>query len=157
LNISCQDVTNLVVEHHSRPQDLDDGDLRNRLDRFTDYVRKTVPIASIWLDEFDLDEDRVADYEKRYRATGTYPPIVFDEVDGSVIDGLHRVNALHLCGLVEIDAFVGTAEYLDCDWVSVSDENEKDEKDGDDANVVIDDEESVSVSIQRRVLARSIP
>lgn len=106
-----------VTRLHTQQQDLDEGDLLNRLDRYTAYVFKKIRVTDLDLFEFALCEDVVAEYAALYLATGTYPPIVYDEVDRSIVDGLHRANALARCGLAEIDAFVGTDVHLNENWI----------------------------------------
>lgn len=117
------DVRNDVARLHSRKEDLSEGDLLHRLGRFDKYVRMPVLVADLNLGEFALDDELVAQYMQQYRTTGTYPPIVFDQVDVSIIDGLHRANALARCGLSEIDAFVGTHANLDPDWSAELDDD----------------------------------
>lgn len=124
---------------HGRVQDFDEGDLLHRLDRFNAFVLKSVDIAGIDLAEFDVDQDKVDQFKVLYQATGTCPRIVFDEIDGSVIDGVHRANALAQLGITRIDAYVGEAAHADCNWTrdaqdedSLEDEESEDGLDNDD-------------------------
>lgn len=113
---SYDSVVNEVRRLHTNKQDFADGDLLHRISRFDRYVMTAVPVERIDLFEFALDEDTVLEFMTQFRATGAYPRIVFDAVDGSMIDGIRRANALVRCGLSEIDAFVGIHANLDPDW-----------------------------------------
>jgi hypothetical protein len=146
MEVTHQEVMQQVENIHSNRQDLDDGDLRNRIDRFDVFIRKAVPIASIDLGEFSINDETVQDYVQLYRATGSYPPIVFDEVSGSIIDGLHRANALVLCGLTEIEAFVGIAKNLDPTWT----------EQGEDEDCIDEDDETESEHIIDQRLPRTL-
>lgn len=117
---------------HQRTEDLIDGDLQNRIDKFLAFELKLIPVDIIRSHEFELCDDLVREYADQYRNTGTYPPIVYDAVENSMIDGLHRANALIECGLKEIKAYVGTAANIDSSWSPVdefgnSDSDEIDE------------------------------
>lgn len=101
---------------HGRVQDFDEGDLLHRLDRFNAFVLKAVNIAGIDLAEFAVDQDKVDDFKTLYQVAGTCPRIIFDEIDGSVIDGVHRACALAQLGITWIDAYVGEAAHVDCQW-----------------------------------------
>lgn len=126
-------VLNEVVRLHGQKMDFDEGDLNHRLDRFDAFVVRAIPISSINLDEFSLDEEKVAAFKAHYLETGTYPPIVFDSISGAVIDGYHRANALAQLGLTSIESYVGTEQHLDPSWCELSNENE-DEDDPDDSS-----------------------
>lgn len=110
------DVRTLVEGIHARPEDLSEGDLGHRLEKFTHYVRGKLKLSDIDLDEWLLDDDeidRLADLP-----TETRPPVVYDAVSSSMIDGIHRANAALRKGETEIDAFIGTEAHLDPDWSS---------------------------------------
>ena len=112
-----------VIRLHGNRQDLTDGDLLHRLDRFDAFVKGSISIADIDLAEFNIGEDKVLAFMEMYRTTGTYPPVVFDAVDRSMIDGSHRANALCRLGLKEVDALIGVAEHLDADWQALEHED----------------------------------
>jgi hypothetical protein len=114
--VDCGDVQRLVCEIHQNRNDLEEGDLLHRLDRFNSYEKRSVSLGLLDLGEFDLDTDKVQDYFEQYQKTGSYPPIVVDMVDGSIIDGIHRANALLACGLEEVHAYVGTEANVDPYW-----------------------------------------
>lgn len=114
--ISHQVVWEEVMRLHSRPQDIKQGDLLRRLDRFDFFVRGTVPISSINLKEFFIDEGKVYKFVALIRANSPTPPIVFDSVSNSIIDGFHRSVAHARLGLKSIDAYMGLAEHMDFYW-----------------------------------------
>ena len=123
-----------VIRLHGRTQDFDEGDLMHRLDRFIRFEEMPIALSSIDLNEFSLDEDLVQQFMQEFQRSGSYPPIVFDAVDSSMIDGLHRANALSRMGLCAIDAYVGTAENVDIDWVAESDGDGGDDDGGNDGH-----------------------
>lgn len=92
-------IPHLAVQHqvmrlHTRVQDFDEGDVLHRLGRFTAFVFQPVPLSEIDLNEFSICEDTVVRYMAMHQAGQACPPIVFDAVGRSIIDGLHRANAL---------------------------------------------------------------
>lgn len=119
-------VANHIHKLHSRPEDFSEGDLLHRSSKFTHYERRLLPIASIDLNEFALDDDLVLSYARTFLDTGVCPEIVFDGVDRSMIDGLHRAVALDRCGETQILAFVGTERYLDPDFSAIEEDEEAD-------------------------------
>lgn len=100
------DVRAQVVAGHHRPTDLDEGDLLHRLDRFTHYRLVQMPLASLDLDEWATDSDRVTDYAHQ---TTVAPPIVVDPLDASIIDGTHRAQAARERGDTHLWAYVGAS------------------------------------------------
>lgn len=136
---------------HPRTEDLIDGDLQNRIDKFLAFELKSIPVDIIRFHEFELCDDLVREYAVQYHNTGIYPPIVYDAVENSMIDGLHRANALIMCGLKEINAYVGTASNIDPSWSPVdefgnSDSDEIDETTSPDS---IDQDRMPLISITR--------
>lgn len=121
-----------VTRLHGRPQDFQDGDLFHRLDRFNIFVKQSIQLSDIDLKEFDLCEETVLEFMEMYRATGTYPPIVFDAVSQSMIDGLHRANALARLGLTQIDSLVGVQQHVDPNWWPAGDDESDDESSSED-------------------------
>jgi len=103
----------LYVEYlvtHGEKNDYDncfvDGDLGERLDEYDKYQLKEISIDDIDLDEWELDDYYTDIYKTKYIDNKDYPPIVVGS-EYSIIDGLHRANALKESGLEKIKAFVG--------------------------------------------------
>lgn len=115
--VDHRSVQDEVIRLHGRKQDLNEGDLLHRLDRFNFFIKKSIDISDVDLDEFEVDQDKVDDFKRLFAQSGAYPPIVFDSLDGSIIDGIHRANALAQLGVLRIDAFVGVKEHEFIDWV----------------------------------------
>ena len=113
--VDASEVHALVGSIHARPEDLLDGDLGHRLEKFTRYVRGRLKLDEIDLDEWLLD-NRAVD-ELAVLPPETRPPVVYDAVAGSMIDGLHRANAAFRTGHSEIEAFIGIEANLDPDWL----------------------------------------
>lgn len=112
--VNARDVQDLVVAIHRDELDFNEGDLLHRIWRFRRYELKRLPIAHLNLGEWRLDKARVADFLAM--DPSTMPPIVFDPLDRSIIDGAHRANACAQRGHSDIAAYVGSPEQVDPDW-----------------------------------------
>lgn len=87
-----------------------DGDLGDRLDEYERYKLKEISIEELNLEEWDLHDFYVDIYKKKFLDNKEYPPIVVGKKEYgtySIIDGLHRANALKQSGIEKILAFVG--------------------------------------------------
>jgi hypothetical protein len=104
--ISNDEVYSLVQRIHRNPDDFVDGDLAKRLDKYKFYILKTIPISDLDLNEWDVKDYLVDELSDMIKKNSTYPPIVVTH-NMSIIDGIHRANALHELGHKEINAYVG--------------------------------------------------
>ena len=104
--VDSRTVLDMVQDIHGRPDDLEEGDLVHRINKFDTYEKTIMDIDDLDLDEWEVDEDFVEELSKRIEKEG-YQPIVYDPDDGSIIDGIHRANALHTIGKTKIKAYVG--------------------------------------------------
>lgn len=95
-------------DNHHTPEDIGDGDLYDRVWAFQRYTLERIPLSSLNLDEWMVHDDLVADYRAEL-ANGEAPPIVYDSVNHSIIDGTHRANAAAASGATDILAYVGDA------------------------------------------------
>jgi hypothetical protein len=113
---SADAIARLVQDVHYAPEDLDDGDLGERIARFHTYVLQALPVSSIasgeWSPNGDAWDDAVEAFAERLKAGETPPPIIYDAVDRSIIDGTHRVAAAKLAGTKTIMAYVGLVENM---------------------------------------------
>ena len=101
-------IFNQVKEIHREFRDIEEGDLPDRIYWFDEYKTSLIPLSQIDLNEFEVDEDLVEDYIEYIKdSPKTMPPIVYDPVAGSVIDGMHRANAYARLGYDSIPAYVG--------------------------------------------------
>ena len=97
-----------VQKIHRDLNDFSEGDLGDRIYWFDDYKLVNLPISKINLDEYWVDEDYVEDYMNHIAdSKKTMPPIVFDPIAGSIIDGIHRATAYSRLGNQTIPAYVG--------------------------------------------------
>jgi hypothetical protein len=102
-------IHNLAKSIHHTYNDLGEGDLTDRIYWFNQYKLVDLPISNIKLSEWDLDDDRVTQHmEKIVKSRHTMPPIIFDPIRKSIIDGTHRANAYYNLGYKTIPAYVGT-------------------------------------------------
>ena len=101
-------IFNQVKDIHREFSDIEEGDLPDRIYWFDEYKKSELPLSKINLDEFYVDEDLVEDYIEYIKdSPKTMPPIVYDPIAGSVIDGMHRANAYARLGYETIPAYVG--------------------------------------------------
>jgi hypothetical protein len=97
-----------VQSGHREPDDFIDGDIGDRIYWFDDYKLTSLPISNLNLDEHYVDEDLVDDYIEHIKySPKTMPPIVYDPIAKSIIDGIHRANAYANLGYDTIPAYVG--------------------------------------------------
>ncbi len=100
-----------VQKIHRALDDFSEGDLGDRIYWFDDYKLVNLPISKLNLDEHWVDEDYVEDYMNHIAdSKHTMPPIVFDPIAGSIIDGTHRANAYARLGNKTIPAYVGNTK-----------------------------------------------
>jgi hypothetical protein len=97
-----------VQSGHREPDDFVEGDIGDRIYWFDDYKLTSIPISNLNLDEHYVDEDLVDDYIEHIKdSPKTMPPIVYDPIAKSIIDGIHRANAYANLGYDTIPAYVG--------------------------------------------------
>ena len=107
--VSAKHIFDLAKKIHRRLDDFSDGDLTDRIYWFDEYTLTDLPVSKINTHEFDVDEDLVAKHiAKIMKSTDTMPPIIYDPVAKSIIDGIHRVNAYKKLGYKTIPAYVGS-------------------------------------------------
>ena len=104
--IPNEEVYTQVQKLHRNYDDFVDGDLGSRLDEYDYYELKEIPISDLDLEEWDVRDNLVADNIKKMKENPNYPPIVVGD-DMSIIDGIHRANALNELGYKTIKAYVG--------------------------------------------------
>lgn len=116
-------IFNQVKDIHREFRDIEEGDLPDRIYWFDDYKTTQLPLSQINLDEFIVDEDLVEDYIDYIKdSPNTMPPIVYDPIAKSVIDGMHRANAYARLGYDTIPAYVGltkSASYGESDTYDI--------------------------------------
>ena len=117
--VSDNYISDYVESIHGKPEDFDEGDINDRIYKYSEYKLTKIEIDDLDLEEFYVDEDYVQDLELEIQKEGKYSPIVFDPDQKSIIDGIHRANALHNLGKKYINAYVG---------VTLSEENVDEEE-----------------------------
>lgn len=106
--VDWTEVISLVQRIHGRPEDWAEGDLWDRVENFPLYRLQSIEINRINMDEWAVNDNYVQELVEKIKTSAVYNPIVFDpENGGSVIDGIHRANALYKLGHTKILAFVG--------------------------------------------------
>lgn len=113
--LSSDDVYSYCQKLHRNEEDFWDGDIGERIEKFSKYQVVEIPLDKIVTDEYDLDDDKVQEYVDKFKESSNYPPIVLGYYDNrwgyDIIDGNHRANALKELGIVNVKCFVGLNEY----------------------------------------------
>jgi hypothetical protein len=127
------EILKIVSQTHHSPQDLEDGDLSDRIWQFTEYEERSVPVSEMNPYEFEVDQELVEVYMAKIRAGELPGRVVWDTVNNSIIDGIHRVNALAGCGILEIPVLAGVENTYTA--IDDPDEDAEDQHDEDEADV----------------------
>jgi hypothetical protein len=107
-SVDAHTIYSNVQSGHREPDDFIEGDIGDRIYWFNDYKLSSLPISNLNLDEHYVDEDLVDDYIEHIKySPKTMPPIVYDPIAKSIIDGIHRANAYAKLGYETIPAYVG--------------------------------------------------
>jgi hypothetical protein len=102
------DVIAHVLRTHPRPEDFDEGNLLDRVASFGGYHKSMLDLDTVDLDEFALCEVTIEEYRLLYLASnGQGPELIYDPVNCSMIDGIHRANACRQAGYRFHEAFIG--------------------------------------------------
>ncbi len=112
--ITPDQLINWMAQHHHTPEDIGEGDLSDRVWSFEYYTLRAVAIDDLDLEQWGVFDHLVADYTTEL-ANGDAPPIVYDPVNHSIIDGTHRANARKAAGFDHILAYVGDGSYTEPD------------------------------------------
>lgn len=102
--ISEPDLYVWVEKNHHTHDDFIDGDIAQRLEQFEYYDLAEININTLDSDEFDWDEDVAQEYAE---LPTDIPPIIYDPVINSIIDGTHRLNAAIMRGDEKVLAYIG--------------------------------------------------
>ncbi len=101
----------LAKKIHRSFDDFSEGDLTDRIYWFDQYKLIDLPLSKLDLNQYSVDDDIVDDYINHIKdSRGTMPPIIYDPIAGSVIDGIHRANAYASLKYNTIPAYVGTVK-----------------------------------------------
>lgn len=91
--VSDWDIVQKVKKIHYRRQDFEDGDIRERIEKFDLYILKEIPLDQIEKVWTYIDDDLVEEYMEE--DSKTMPPIVLGEYwkgKYEIVDGGHRVE-----------------------------------------------------------------
>jgi len=108
--ISADEMVNITMSLHTREEDFESGDLIDRIKEYPYYELQKVPLSSLDTEEFLTDEELVDKYVEETKINPDYPPIVFDPINSSIIDGMHRVQALEKLGHDTVRAYIGVSK-----------------------------------------------
>jgi hypothetical protein len=98
-----------VESYHHTYDDILEGDLLSRIQQYDRYHLVTYNIDNLDLDEWMVDDDLVQKYIKEIQKNPNYPPIIIDDKSyniPTIIDGIHRLNALEQLGYKNVKAYV---------------------------------------------------
>lgn len=106
--VTSDEIHDLVYEIHNRPEDFDEGDIDERIHQYEFYELKEIPLDTMNLNEWFVDNYLVEKISKQIQQHQyKYPPIIYDIKNHSIIDGIHRANALKRLGKDKILGYVG--------------------------------------------------
>jgi hypothetical protein len=106
--IDANDIDKLVRKIHRNENDFYEKDITDRIYWFKNYILTNLELDVIDLNKFEVDEDLVKKYIEHIKfSPKTMPPIVYDPINGLIIDGIHRANAYARIGKKTIPAYVG--------------------------------------------------
>lgn len=112
--ISYYKLRYIVADIHHRYDDMYYGDLDNRLQKYDYYVLQSIPLNKLNMDQWSHDDDLSDKYAEMPKED--MPPIVYDSMAKSIIDGTHRAHAAKKRGDTEIMAYVGLKEFRYPQW-----------------------------------------
>ena len=100
---SNQEVWEHIENIHKNRDDINEGDLYERVHAYSTYSLEEVSVQDLDPEFFNLDEDKVKKYEE---LNTVYPAIVITS-SKHIIDGAHRVKAAQNKGLKTILSYIG--------------------------------------------------
>jgi hypothetical protein len=65
--------------HYKRKEDFWVGDLGDRIEKYSYYVVREIPINEIEMDVYQMDEDDLEEYIELFKKLQSYPPIVLSK------------------------------------------------------------------------------
>lgn len=104
------EVYTTIKKSHRDINDFNDGDLGERIEEYRYYnLIHNFDLTLLNKDEWYVDDDLVKEYELMIEkdGIGNMPTIVISD-NNSIIDGIHRVNALLNKGIEKIDIYIGS-------------------------------------------------
>lgn len=123
---SPDQVEALIARIHHTPEDLeapedsedseDCPDLLERIHAWDHYEEATVSLRALQLNEWAIMEEHVGALVRVYEndlLAGEYPPLVIAPTGESwtLIDGIHRANALHRLGVEHVRVLIGQGNF----------------------------------------------
>lgn len=109
--ILTPDLVEQVKALHYQPQDFDEGDIVDRLYEFASYTLQERPIEDLGHSPFYLDWELVDSYCSLILQNPSYPPVIFNPIERSLIDGGHRLHALLRLKHSTVLCYVGHERY----------------------------------------------
>ena len=103
MKYSNDEILALVQSIHKNKEDFYDGDLIDRINKYSYYIIEEVNLSDLDEDVFNTEADIVQEYIEK---DTPIPPIVLDN-NKIIIDGAHRVKAAKKKKLTRIMAYVG--------------------------------------------------
>ena len=101
--VSADDICEYVADMNDR-DDPYEGPVPNAILRFRKYMLVQLPLSKIDLHGFDYDPDLAQQYAELVTEA---PPVVYDSISKTLIDGFHRAQAALITGAATIAAYVG--------------------------------------------------
>lgn len=112
--LDADDVVAMIAEQNDR-DDPWEGPVPMHVLRYSRYRCAFVPIADCDLEGNSYDPELAVEYSRT--PADRFPPIVFDPMDGEIVDGYHRIHAALIRGETVILSLVGMPETIDPTWI----------------------------------------
>lgn len=85
--------------------EMDNDFIKDHILNYSKFKLVEIPVDEIESDS--VSPSLVNDYMKKYEESGWYPPILYDDEEGMIIDGYHRFESLKKSGVKKVMCWVG--------------------------------------------------
>jgi hypothetical protein len=109
-----EDIINILMEdgHHTL-EDFEYGDIIYRISSFYSYKLGELDISILDYKKYSFFEGKVLKIMKEIKEDDlNYPPILYDPINKTIIDGVHRIRALKRLGFKKIKAYIGELDSI---------------------------------------------
>jgi hypothetical protein len=118
--VAADFLISLVADMNEGDRDFDfDGPLPHWISRFGSYELRRLDLTEIDLGEHDFSADLADVYAGMDPAT--MPPIIFDPLEHSIVDGNHRVQGAVRRGDRDVLTYVGVTDTAEAGWRPMDD------------------------------------
>lgn len=107
--IFYEDIIDYIKDKHHTLEDFEEGDIIERISQYYWYYLSEIKIKDTDYENYDYDQEKVNLMTQNIKENSfKYPPIIFDPLNKTVIDGIHRIRALKGLGVEKVKAYIGS-------------------------------------------------